>query len=128
METIPLETPFLVMVSSESKVAERGLVLKLKHIQDEEWEGGLFEKGNPTPVIPFLLDPAKPDARSIEYRIEGPNGDTDRFVLVLKDDEIKKAGRMLAVSVSLGGDPDIREETDIWVAEEEDPPVGGGGH
>ena len=121
----PLETPFLVSVSSESKVAERGLVLKLKNIRDEEWQGGLFEPGGATPVVPFVLDSAKPDATSIEYRIADGSGGFERFRLTLRDDQIKKGGRLLAISQSLGGDPTGPfEETDIWVAEEEDPAGG----
>lgn len=124
----PLETPFRVIVSSESKVAAAGLLLQLKHIEAEHWEGGLFEEGASQPTVPFLLDPAKPDATRIEFGIAEGGGLVERFALSLRDDQIKKQGRRLAIAQSLGSQQGPFEETDIWVAEEEDPPVGGGSY
>ncbi len=116
---ISFERPFLIRLSTHPRV-DRASHLRLR-FTGEGWEGGIHHGGSAQPDLPLTdIEPPEKSASLLTVHLDGK-----RFSLSLIDNRLPQGGslripRSFIVARPLGSDGRI-DETDIWVAEEEDP-------
>lgn len=116
---ISFERPFRIRLSTHASV-DRASQLVMRFTAGG-WQGGIQHPGSTQPDLPFTeIEPPEKNASLLHVHLEGR-----RYALTLVGNQVPQGGHLhiprsfiIARPLSEQGTFD---ETDIWVAEEEDP-------